>query len=232
MNQDPREQWKRAVGETSATFVKDGMLVGLGTGSTAKHMINALGKRVQGGLLIKGVATSQESANLAKSQGIPLLDDSIRWNLDLAIDGADQVDPSFNLIKGGGGALLKEKIVAQAAQELIILVDQSKQVPVLGHPFPLPVEIIPFGWQETLAHIQSLGFSGIRREKNGEPFLTESGNFILDLAIAKIEDPKSLDAALRHIPGVVETGLFIGMTTKLIVGSEQGVHIHDVGRQR
>lgn len=232
MSDDPREQLKRDAAETASTFVRDGMVVGLGTGSTAKLMIIALGKRVQSGLSIKGVATSQETADQARKHGISLLSDETIWNIDLAIDGADQVDPSFNLIKGGGGALLKEKIVARAAQELIIMVDQSKQVPVLGQPFSLPAEVIPFGWQQTAAHIHSLGFTSTRRNHNGTPFVTESGHFILDLSITQIDNPKECEAALTLIPGVVETGLFVGMTSKLIVGTHQGIHIHDVKAHR
>ena len=226
MSEDPRDQLKRQAAETASTFVKDGMVVGLGTGSTAKHMILALGKLVQAGLSIKGVATSRETDDLARSNGINLLNDASEWNIDLAIDGADQVDPSFHLIKGGGGALLKEKIVAKAARELLIMVDQSKQVPVLGLPFPLPVEVVPFGWKQTAAHIHRLGIKSIRREQNGKPFVTESGNFILDLPIDRIENPKMWEQTLTLIPGIVETGLFVEMTTTLIVGTDQGVQIH------
>src|SRR6185437_8907404 len=133
-----------------------GMIVGLGTGSTAKHLLIALGERVRAGMKLRGVPTSQETAMLARESGIPLIDTENRWEIDVAIDGADQVDPEFNLIKGGGGALLKEKIVAARAKQFIVMVDYTKQVPVLGGSFPLPIEIIPFGWGSTAREVEVL----------------------------------------------------------------------------
>jgi len=137
---------KKATALKALDFVRDGMVVGLGTGSTAKHMVMVLGEKVRAGMKLRGVATSEETAALARQCGIPLIDSDNRWEIDVAIDGADQVDPGFNLIKGGGGALLKEKIVAASAKQFIVLVDHTKQVPALGGSFPLPIEIIPFGW--------------------------------------------------------------------------------------
>ena len=226
------DRLKKAAALEAVEFVRDGMIVGLGTGSTAKHMIVALGEKVRAGMRLRGVPTSHETAALAKEAGITLIDADNRWEIDVAIDGADQVDPGLNLIKGGGGALLKEKIVAASANQFIVLVDYTKQVPVLGGSFPLPIEIIPFGWGSTAREIESLTKSraGLR-EKNGAPFRTEAGNLIVDVHIARIHHPKGLEIALNQIPGVVETGLFIGRTSILIVASPHGVDIHHAPEQ-
>ncbi len=218
---------KKAAAIKAAEYVKDGMVVGLGTGSTAKHMVLALGEKVKAGMTLRGVPTSQETAELAKRAGIMLIDTENRWVIDVAIDGADQVDPSFNLIKGGGGALLKEKIVAASAKQFVVVVDHTKQVPVLGGSFPLPVEIIPFGWGSTAREIETLTKSRVvLREKQGVPFRTEAGNLIVDVHLARIEQPAELEIALNQIPGVVETGLFVGRTNVLIVGTAGGTEIH------
>ncbi len=207
-------------------FVRDEMVVGLGTGSTAKHLVIALGQQVRAGMKLRGVPTSQETAALAREVGIPLLDSENRWEIDVAIDGADQVDPAFNLIKGGGGALLKEKIVAASAKQFIVMVDHTKQVPVLGGSFPLPIEVIPFGWGSTAREIEALTKSRVvLRERNGTPFRTEAGNMIVDVHIDRIAQPGELETALNLIPGVVETGLFVGRTNVLIVGTPQGVRV-------
>ncbi|MBI4400108.1 MAG: ribose-5-phosphate isomerase RpiA [Nitrospirae bacterium] len=219
------EELKRMAAEESVKFVRDGDVVGLGTGSTAKYMVIALGERVRQGLSIKGVPTSQESADLAHKHCIPLLNNDGAWAIDVAIDGADQVDPQLNLIKGGGGALLREKIVAAAARQLIIIVDESKRVPVLGHPMPLPVEVATFGWKSTACQIEQLGVKAVIREHGGQRYKTEAGNYILDLQIDRITDPAGLEARLNVIPGVVETGLFVGRTHVLIVGTPRGVEI-------
>lgn len=221
------DRLKKAAALEAVEYVQDGMVVGLGTGSTAKHMVIALGEKVRAGMKLRGVPTSHETAALAKEAGIILIDTDNRWEIDVAIDGADQVDPGFNLIKGGGGALLKEKIVAASAKQFIVLVDYTKQVPVLGGSFPLPIEIIPFGWGSTAREIEALTKSRVvLREKNGVPFRTEAGNLIVDVHIARIHHPKDLEIALNQIPGIVETGLFIDRTSMLIVGSPQGVQIH------
>lgn len=220
------DRLKKAAALEAVEFVRDGMIVGLGTGSTAKHMVVALGEKVRAGMRLRGVPTSHETAALAKEAGIILIDTDNRWEIDMAIDGADQVDPGFNLIKGGGGALLKEKIVAASARQFIVLVDYTKQVPILGGAFPLPIEIIPFGWGSTAREIESLTRSRVvLRERNGGPFKTEAGNLIVDVHIARIHHPKDLEIALNQIPGVVETGLFVGRTNMLIVGSPQGVQV-------
>ncbi|TKB94263.1 MAG: ribose-5-phosphate isomerase RpiA [Nitrospira sp.] len=216
---------KKAAALKASEFVRSGMVVGLGTGSTAKHLLVALGEQVKAGMKLRGVPTSQETAALAKQAGIPLIDAENRWEIDVAIDGADQVDPHFNLIKGGGGALLKEKIVAASAKQFIVMVDHSKQVPVLGGSFPLPIEVIPFGWGSTAREIEALTKSRVvLRERNGAPFRTEAGNLIVDVHIDRISQPGELETALNLIPGVVETGLFVGRTNVLIVGTPQGVH--------
>jgi ribose 5-phosphate isomerase A len=221
------DRFKKAAALKAVEYVRDGMVVGLGTGSTAKHMVIALGEKVRAGMTLRGVPTSLETATLARQSGIPLLDAENRWEIDVAIDGADQVDPGFNLIKGGGGALLKEKIVAASAKQFIVLVDHTKQVPVLGGSFPLPIEIVPFGWGSTAREIERLTKSPVvLRERRGAPFKTEAGNFIVDVHLARIEQPADLEIALNQIPGIVETGLFVGRTDILIVGNATGTETH------
>ncbi|MBK8277444.1 MAG: ribose-5-phosphate isomerase RpiA [Nitrospira sp.] len=218
------ESLKKAAALKALDFVRDGMVVGLGTGSTAKHLVIALGERVRAGMKLRAVPTSLETAELARQVGIPLIDTANRWEIDVAIDGADQVDPNFNLIKGGGGALLKEKIVAASAKQFIVMVDQTKQVPVLGGSFPLPIEIIPFGWGSTAREIERLTRGRlVLRERNGAPFKTEAGHLILDVHLDRIDKPAELETALNLIPGVVETGLFVNRTHILIVGTAAGV---------
>jgi len=215
---------KKAAALKAVEYVRDGMVVGLGTGSTAKHMVIALGEKVRAGMQLRGVPTSQETASLARQFGITLIDTDNRWEIDVAIDGADQVDPAFNLVKGGGGALLKEKIVAASAKQFIVLVDQTKQVSVLGGSFPLPIEVIPFGWGSTAREIEALTKSRVvLRQRNGAPFKTEAGNLIVDVHLARIDRPQELEIALNQIPGIVETGLFVGRTDILIVGRREGV---------
>lgn len=222
---------KRAAALAAVDYVKAGMVVGLGTGSTAKHLVMALGEQVRGGLSIQAVCTSQETAALAAGYGISLLDRVPFWAIDVAIDGADQVDASCNLIKGGGGALLKEKIVAAAAKQFVVVVDHTKRVPVLGGSFPLPVEVIAFGWGSTARQIEALTQSrAVLRERDGAPFRTESGNLIVDVHLQRIDRPEALENALNCIPGVVETGLFVGRTDVLIVGTPHGPETHTVKR--
>lgn len=203
-------------------FIRDGQIVGLGTGSTMHQFLMALGQRVQQGLRVRGVPTSQITARLASQQGIPLLGNDELWPIDVAVDGADQVDPHLNLIKGGGGALVREKIVAKAAQQFIVIVDQAKQVARLGLPFPLPVEIVPFGWRMTQRHLENLGWPSLLRQREEQPFLTDNGNYIVDLQIPDIADPSTLETSLKQIPGVVESGLFVRMTSLVITGTNDG----------
>ena len=231
MTSSDLDSFKRAAALSAVDFVKSGMVVGLGTGSTAKHLVTALGEHVKRGLSIRGVCTSGETAALASRYGIVLLDQEPGWVIDVAIDGADQVDASFNLIKGGGGALLKEKIVAASAKQFVVVIDHTKQVSTLGNSFPLPVEVVPFGWGSTARHIEALTEGRVvLRERNGAQFCTESGNLILDVHLARIERPEELEIALNRIPGVVETGLFVNRTDVLIVGTPNGPKTHTVTR--
>ncbi|WP_447985531.1 ribose-5-phosphate isomerase RpiA [Nitrospira sp. Nam74] len=223
---EDKEALKKVAAEAALDYVKDGHVVGLGTGSTVRHLLAALQQRVQAGLRVTGVPTSEETAELARKAGIPLLTDDDLWPIDVAIDGADQVDPRLHLIKGGGGALLREKIVASNARQLVIMIDETKQVPVLGGTFPLPIEVLPFGWRNTACAIEQLGGKTIRRERNGHVFRTVSGHYILDLHMARIDAPAELEARLNRIPGVIECGLFVGQTDVLIVGTSHGVEVH------
>ncbi|MCC6967201.1 MAG: ribose-5-phosphate isomerase RpiA [Nitrospira sp.] len=217
---------KRQAALKATEFVHDGMVVGLGTGTTSKHLILALGERVRAGLTIQAVPTSHDTATLAKQSGIPLIESDNAWMIDVAIDGADQVDPALNLVKGGGGALLKEKIVAAAAKRFIVMVDHTKLVPALGGSFPLPIEVVPFGWGSTARHIEAVsGGRAVLRQRNGDVFQTEAGHVILDLHMPHIGDPAALEIELNQIPGIVETGLFIGRTSILIVGRGQGTDV-------
>lgn len=221
------EALKQAAALKAVEYVKDGMVVGLGTGSTAKYMVIALGEKVRAGMNLRGIPTSHDTAELARKYGITLIETENTWTIDVAIDGADQVDPHFNLIKGGGGALLKEKIVAASAKQFIVLVDHTKRVPVLGHPFPLPIEVVPFGWGSTAREIEALTKSQVvLRQRNGAPFNTEAGHLIVDVHLTRIDNPRELEIHLNQIPGVVETGLFVGRTDLLIVGTPQGVETH------
>lgn len=212
---------KRIAAERAVDDVRDGMIVGLGTGSTAYYAIQRLGQLVQQGLSIQAIATSLQSEQLAKQLGIPLISFSEMTKLDLTIDGADEVDPSFNLIKGGGGALLREKIVAAASKQLTIVVDEHKVVRQLGK-FALPVEIVKFGYEATIRKLFQLGCEPILRARDGELYVTDNGNYIVDCSFNQIAAPVELHRELNLIPGVVDNGLFVGMTKKVIVGYDNG----------
>lgn len=216
------EEQKQLAARRAADQVADGMVVGLGTGSTATWAVYALGERVRQGLRITGVATSTSTEALARSLGITVvsLDDSPP--LDLAIDGADEVDPHLNLIKGLGGALLREKLVELTARQLTIVVDQGKLVPVLGSRSPVPVEIVPFGWRRTLARLEALGCRAVPRLVDGSPFVTDSGHYILDCRFGPLGDPAALASQIKALPGVVEHGLFLGLATRLVIGQVDG----------
>jgi len=213
---------KRAAAFAAADLVPDGATIGLGSGSTFAYVVERLAERMQGGLKVRGTPTSRATAELAQSAGIPLvsLDDVER--LDLAIDGADEVDPHKNLIKGGGGAHVRERIVADAAKELIVVVDDSKLVDVLGKAFLLPVEVLPFGWRHTARRIEATGCTAARREAGGEPFVTDNGNWIVDCKYDGIHDPALLDAQLGGLTGVVGHGLFVGMAGRVVVADAAG----------
>ncbi|WP_460283426.1 ribose 5-phosphate isomerase A [Bacillus luti] len=214
---------KQLAGEYAANFVQDGMKVGLGTGSTVYWTIQKLGQRVHEGLSIQAVPTSKETEALANQLSIPLISLNDIDILDLTIDGADEIDSNLQLIKGGGGALLREKIVAASSKELIIIADESKLVTHLG-TFPLPVEIIPFSWKQTEKKIQSLGCQTTLRLKNNDTFITDNNNMIIDCVFPNhVSNPANLHEQLKMITGVVETGLFINMTSKAIIGTKNGI---------
>lgn len=217
------EEVKRNVGLYAADLVKQGMSFGLGTGSTVYWLIQELGNRVAQGLEIRAVPTSAQTVQLATQAGIPLADLNTIESLPLAIDGADEIDPYGQLIKGGGGALLQEKIVAAAAERFVIIADQSKLVSRLGS-FPLPIEVIPFGFKQVAQRILESGLCREvkLREKNGQPFITDHQHYILDCEFDAIEHPLFINAALENIAGVVETGLFVNMASQAIIGYEDG----------
>ena len=217
---------KRHAAEASLEHVHDGMVLGLGTGSTAAFMVEALGRRVRAGLRITGIPTSEHTAQRARELGIPLSDFATHPAIDLTIDGADQVHTgTLDLIKGLGGALLHEKIVAAASRRMTVIVDGSKLVPELGRIVRLPIETIRFGWQTTAARLRAAGAEPTLRGGD-TPFVTDSGNHILDCAFPDgIADPAGLQATLKAITGVVETGLFIGMATRVIAATADGLRI-------
>ena len=221
----PQDQLKKAAANQALEFIQNNSVVGLGTGSTIRFLLEGLANRVKEGLRIRGVPTSQETATLANQMGIPILGNEDDWTINVTIDGADRVDPEFNLIKGGGGALLREKIVAKAAQQFIVIVDAGKRVSGLGASFPVPIEVVPFGWPNTARLLTQLGGKVSLRQKNGSTYVTDSGNYILDMAIQEIDNPSDLECRLNQIPGVVENGLFTGMTSTLIVGTAQGTEV-------
>jgi len=219
---------KRAAAERAVELVRDGMVLGLGTGSTAAFAIEALGRRIaEEALEVVGIPTSEATAAQARGFGIPLADFSTHSRIDLTIDGADAVDlASFALIKGLGGALLREKIVANASARMAVIVDISKTEGMLGHSTPVPVEVVPFGWQETQRRIEALGAAAtLRRSDDGTLRLTDGGNPILDCRFGPLEDPAGLARRLKLMVGVIETGLFIGLATDIIVAAVDGVNV-------
>jgi len=217
---------KRLAAERAVEYVQDGMVVGLGTGSTAFYAVKKLGERVRNGLRIRSIPTSESTRQLAEAEGIPLTSFEAVSAIDLTIDGADEVDPDLNLIKGGGAALLREKIVSAASRENVIIVDSSKTVKRLG-AFPLPVEVIPFGWQVVTRRIDALGGNPQLRLKDGAPLVTDQGNWILDCAFGAIPDAAGLELTLNNLPGVVENGLFIKRCTQLVVAQGQELIVRE-----
>ncbi len=219
--------------QAALDYVKDGMVVGLGTGSTSAHFVRQLGDRVRQGLRVKGVPTSEATRNLAEQVGVPLVEISQITSIDVDVDGADEVDPGFRLIKGGGGALLREKIVAAASKMMVVIADESKWVETLGD-FPLPVEVTRFGFALTQERVvQALRATGCAGDevilrvsgKANEPVITDGGNYILDAHAKSISDPAMLGAALKQITGVVEHGLFIGLSQIVIIGKAKGADV-------
>ena len=223
---DPQARLKQEAAEFAVQFVESGMIVGLGTGSTAIFATRKIGALLREGTLkyISGFATSRATQEEAQQLGIPLIDVSLPLKIDVTIDGADEVDPQFNLIKGGGGALFYEKVVAQATDREIIVVDNSKLSNCLGTLHVLPVEVSPFGWRSQLRYLESLGARPVRRKNSdGSQYVTDSGNLILDCDFGPIADPVDLAAKLGARAGIIEHGLFIGITSDLIVAGKDGV---------
>ena len=234
----PIDKAKFVAARRAADFVEDGMRVGLGTGSTAAWLVRCLGEMIrEDGLKFRGVPTSTRTAELARDVGIEVISlDEAKW-LDLTIDGADEFDADLNLIKGGGGALLQEKIVATASDHMVVIADAAKEVEALGN-FPLPVEVIPFGWQttqslveETLVSMDVMGRTATLRMNGHEPYVTDEGNHILDLHLGRIGNPRQVAMMLNQIPGVVENGLFIDICDTVIIGYGDGrVETRDINQ--
>ena len=226
---DPAAALKRQAGEDAAVLVEDGMVVGLGTGSTAAFVIEALGRRWSEGLRFVGIPTSKRSGAQAAALGIELSDFGHHAEIDLTIDGADEIERgSLALIKGLGGALLREKIVAAASRRLVIIADERKLVDHLGEHTPVPVEVSPFGWESVALQLGRLGGAvTTRRDRAGTLFVTDGGNMILDCAFGVIEDAAGLERRIREIVGVIESGLFIGRASLAIVAGERGVERYE-----
>ena len=225
------EAQKRAAAARAVEFVRSGMRLGLGTGSTAKHFVELVGERVRAGLDLVAVPTSEATRADAERVGIPLTTLDETPELDLTVDGADEIGPDLVLVEGGGGALLREKIVAVASTRMIVIADESKAVATLGR-FPLPIEVAPFGYGATekavhsaIAGLQSPGPLSLRRAKDGHPFVTDGGHWIIDAALGRIDDPVAMARALAAVPGVMEHGLFVGIAQMAIVAGTDGVRI-------
>lgn len=220
-----QDTWKQQAGTAAAKLVDDGMVIGLGTGSTASYLIYALAQRILSGLRIVGaVPSSNVTKELAGNLNIPITDLDAHPELDLYIDGADEIDPQLRLLKGAGGALLREKIVASSAHRFIVVADITKKVTQLGHQFPVPVEVIPLAVTPVSRRIAALGANVKVRQLAGQPFVTDNQNFIVDCTFpAGIANPEELDAQLHGIVGVVETGLFLHMAQQAFIGGPTGV---------
>lgn len=224
--QDMRTELKKQAGYFAAGLVQSGMVVGLGTGSTAIHAVRKIGERLRNSELkdIVGIATSIRTDAEARQLGIPLMDDSLPLNVDITIDGADEVDPQFNVIKGGGGAHLREKIVAQASKRFVIVVDEEKLSNRLGTLFDVPVEVLRFGWESQKRFLQSLGAAvQVRKDANGHEYKTDSGNLILDCQFGPIGDVARMATVLNDRAGIVEHGLFVGLATDVVIAGASGV---------
>jgi ribose 5-phosphate isomerase A len=219
-------KYKQEAAEKAVEFVQSGMVVGLGEGSTAVFALRKIGQKIQEGTLkeIRGIACSNKVEQEARQAGIPLTNLNETPEIDITIDGADEVDPQLNLIKGGGGALLREKIVAQASKREIIVVDESKLSQALGTHWPLPIEVVPFAWKSHIHFLASLGGNTERRmNDDGTPYITDQGNYILHCHFDPIKDPGSLSTTLKQHAGIVEHGLFVNLVTDLIVAGEDGI---------
>lgn len=222
---EEQNNWKHLAGEAAAELVQDGMIVGLGTGSTSAFLVQALARRIQKGLRIVGaVCSSIATTQLATSLNIPITDLDTYPELDIYIDGADEIDPHLQLIKGAGGALVREKILSSVSRRFIVIADPTKKVPQLGLHFPVPVEIIPLATTPIARRLTALGARVQLREKEGKVFVTDNHNFILDCTFPQgIADPQDLNTHIESIVGVVETGLFLNMAHQVIIGGPDGV---------
>lgn len=221
------ESFKKSAAEAAVTLVREGMVVGLGTGSTAAYAVDGVGRLVKNGLHLVGIPTSEQTAAQARGHGIPLATLGEIGDVDLTIDGADEIERgSLNLIKGRGGALLREKIVATASRRLVIIADETKLVDRLGTRYAVPVEVTPFGWQTTARKLEKLGAKvSLRSAADNQIFITDGGNYILDCAFGPIAAPAFLEQELNNIVGVVEHGLFLGIATEVIIGGCDGVNV-------
>jgi ribose 5-phosphate isomerase A len=217
------EDMKKMAGEKAVEYAEDGMTLGLGTGSTVEYTLRKLGELVKDGLKIKGIPTSMHTRKIAKECNIPLTTLEENPEIDLTIDGADEVDSNLNLIKGGGGALTREKIIAYYSKKEIIVIDETKIVKALGIDFSLPVEVVKFGWTSTKKALEGFGCTAELRKIINDPYLTDNSNYILDCDFERIEEPEQIEKDINSIPGVVENGLFIGLVDEVIVGSKQGI---------
>jgi ribose 5-phosphate isomerase A len=228
-----RDALKRQAAERAVELVEPGMKLGLGTGSTARFVVEAIAARRDRGELdgIVGVPTSEATRHLAGSLGIPLATLAEEFHLDLTLDGADEVDPALDLIKGLGGALLWEKIVATASDRVVIVVDETKLVDRLGEKSPLPVEVVPFGWRTLLDPLRAMGADfELREDEDGHPYITDGGHFILDCEFpGGLGEPGRIEARLRALPAVVETGLFLGIADLVVVGRPEGAQVRERG---
>jgi ribose 5-phosphate isomerase A len=224
------EKLKRRAAERAMAFVRPGMKLGLGTGSTARHFVDLVGEAVKRGLNVVGVPTSEATFRQAQALGVPLSTLDEIAELDLTVDGADEIDPALGMIKGGGGALLREKIVAASSRRMVAIADSTKRVARLGR-FPLPIEVVPFGLASTRRRLErtvaSVGLGGAieLRRRDGAIFVTDGGHYILDCAFGAIPDPDALNRALDAVPGVVEHGLFIGLATTAIFAGPNGIEL-------
>lgn len=218
---------KKRAAERALELIREGQIIGLGTGSTAKFAIEGLGRLVHEGLSVTGVATSIATERMATDLGIPLAALNETPVIDITIDGADEVDPSFSMIKGGGGALTREKLVALASTKRVILVDETKLVSKLGQSRLLPIEVLPFAWTLSARLLTGLGCLAKIREQGEVPFVTDNGNYILDCAFGPIDDPAALEKRIKLLPGVIECGLFIGIADTLVIGFDDRVEVRE-----
>ena len=226
MQANEQDEWKRAAAQAAVERIEDGMVLGLGTGSTAAMFIEALGRRIsQGGLRVSGIPTSEQTAELAQRHKVPLTTFAEQPQIDVTVDGADEVQTeTLFLIKGHGGALLREKIVASASKKMIVIADETKLVEKLGSLCSVPVEVVPFGWQATENKLKQIGAkTSLRMISGGETFKTDGGNYIIDCAFGAMENPKDIAHHLDHVIGSVEHGLFLKFTSLVLVGGRDGV---------